>query len=108
MEKAVPFCVQEKKMVHRMLMLENDRCRYMVDSALPIFMVYIFCITINHKNWSAKYGLKSGGGESKGAVLKWGGESKGAVLKWGGASMRRMKSGAVSLKGRMKSGAMSL
>ena len=23
------------------------------------------------------YGLKSGGGESKGAVLKWGGESKG-------------------------------
>ena len=22
------------------------------------------------------YGLKSGGGESKGAVLKWGGESK--------------------------------
>ena len=43
------------------------------------------------------YGLKSGGGESKGAVLKW-----------GGASMRRMKSGAVSLKGRMKSGAVSL
>ena len=37
-----------------------------------------------------------------------GGESKGAVLKWGGASMRRMKSGAVSLKGRMKSGAVSL
>ena len=27
---------------------------------------------------------ESGGGESKGAVLKWGGESKGAVLKWGG------------------------
>ena len=30
--------------------------------------------------------MKVGGGESKGAVLKWGGESKGAVLKWGGES----------------------
>ena len=30
-----------------------------------------------HGALNVLYGLKSGGGESKGAVLKWGGESKG-------------------------------
>ena len=81
----------------------------LVDSALPIYGIFsALQSTTRTGALNVLYGLKSGGGESKGAVLKWGGESKGAVLKWGGASMRRMKSGAVSLKGRMKSGAVSL
>ena len=48
------------------------------------YLWYIFCITAFSALQSTTrtgalnvlYGLKSGGGESKGAVLKWGGESK--------------------------------
>ena len=65
-------------MVHRMLMLENDRCTCMVDSALPIYGIFsALQSTTRTGALNVLYGLKSGGGESKGAVLKWGGESKG-------------------------------
>ena len=61
----------------------------MVDSALPIIYGIFSALQSTTRTGALNvlYGLKSGGGVSKGAVLKWGGESKGAVLKWGGASI---------------------
>ena len=47
----------------------------MVDSGLPIYG--IFSALQSFTRTGALNVLKSGGGESKGAVLKWGGESKG-------------------------------
>ena len=50
----------------------------MVHSALPIYGIFsALQSTTRTGALNVLYGLKSGGGESKGAVLKWGGESKG-------------------------------
>ena len=49
----------------------------MVDSALPIYGIFSpLQSTTRTGALNVLYGLKSGGGESKGAVLTWGGESK--------------------------------
>ena len=52
-----------------------------VDSALPIYGIFsalqLLQSTTRTGALNVLYGLKSEGGESKGAVLKWGGESKG-------------------------------
>ena len=51
-------------MVHRMLMLENDRCRPTVDSALPIYGIFsALQSTTRTGALNVLYGLKSGGGE---------------------------------------------
>ena len=56
----------------------------MVDSALPIYGIFsALQSTTRTGALNVLYGLKSGGGESKGAVLKWGGESKGGGSKVG-------------------------
>ena len=48
------------------------------DSALPIYGIFSALPSITRTGaLNVLYGSKSGGGESKGAVLKWGGESKG-------------------------------
>ena len=50
----------------------------MVDSALPMYGIFsALQSTTRTGALNVLYGLKSGGGESKGAVLTWGGESKG-------------------------------
>ena len=77
----------------------------MVDSALPIYGIFsALQSTTRTGALNVLYGLKSGGSESKGAVLTWGGESKAlAVLKdekWGGESKGADESGGGESKGR--------